>query len=362
MLECVLELHLFTKAMAGIRLYPNRSFLLAEATALTASLVMVAGAALAQVPAEPTPTEDLNPLRPLNQSSSDLSIAAADQLLSQAQAAMAQGNRQQAIDKFQQARRMFNQLSGNYQELSSLFTGIDTRLYESNRAKALETAQKRDQATFELALLYRAEQAPEQAIPLFMEVLRSQQPTRSLGQRAYQQLYELGFVSQPFSFGNSAPESAETEEPDEVAKVSEASDFSLAAAAQMLEAASSDIAAQNYPEAIATLQQARELLNQISTFYQDLAAMFVGVDNDLNSSLRDQALEAVRQRDQATYRLALIYRTQNQPAQAVPLLMSILRSQQPTRELGQQAYQQLYELGFVEEPFSRSRASASGPR
>ncbi|ASC71621.1 uncharacterized protein XM38_025740 [Halomicronema hongdechloris C2206] len=347
--------------MAGIRLSSNRSRLLAAATALTASLVMVAGEALAQVPAEPTPTEELNQLRPLNQSSSALSIAAADALLSQAQQAMSQGNRQQAKEKLQQARSMFNQLSGNYQELSSLFTGIDTRLYESNRAKALETAQKRDQATFELAVLHRAEQAPEQAIPLFMEVLRSQQPTRPLGQRAYQQLYELGFVSQPFSLGNNEAEPAETTA-DETASVSETGDLSLAAAAQMLDESSSAIAAQNYPQAIETLQQARETLNQISTFYQDLAAMFVGINDDLNASLRDQALEAVRQRDQATYRLALIYRTQNQPAQAVPLLMSILRSQQPTRELGQQAYQQLYELGFVEEPFSRSSASVSGSR
>jgi len=37
--------------------------------------------------------------------------------------------------------------------------------------------------------------------------------------------------------------------------------------------------------------------------------------------------------------------------------MEILRSQQPTRELGQQAYQQLFELGFVDEPFDGSSSS-----
>jgi hypothetical protein len=32
-----------------------------------------------------------------------------------------------------------------------------------------------------------------------MEILRSQQPTRDLGQRAYQQLFELGFVDEPYA-------------------------------------------------------------------------------------------------------------------------------------------------------------------
>jgi hypothetical protein len=42
---------------------------------------------------------------------------------------------------------------------------------------------------------------------------------------------------------------------------------------------------------------------------------------------------------------------QDEPEKAVPLLMEVLRSQQPTRDLGQQAYQQLYEMGFVEAPY-----------
>jgi hypothetical protein len=37
--------------------------------------------------------------------------------------------------------------------------------------------------------------------------------------------------------------------------------------------------------------------------------------------------------------------------------MEILRSQQPTRELGQRAYQQLFELGFVDEPYAGRAAT-----
>jgi thioredoxin-like negative regulator of GroEL len=86
--------------------------------------------------------------------------------------------------------------------------------------------------------------------------------------------------------------------------------------------------------------------------------MFVGVNSQLNSNHREQALEAAQMRDQATYQLALIYRAQNKPDQAVPLLMEILRSQQPTRELGQRAYQQLFEIGFVSQPYAGSTTVA----
>jgi hypothetical protein len=59
-----------------------------------------------------------------------------------------------------------------------------------------------------------------------MEILRSQQPTRDLGQRAYQQLYELGFVDAPYA-GQTAtfPEEPVEEEvivvPEEVIVVPE---------------------------------------------------------------------------------------------------------------------------------------------
>ena len=52
-------------------------------------------------------------------------------------------------------------------------------------------------------------------------------------------------------------------------------------------------------------------------------------------------------RDSATYQLALVHRAQDQPELAVPLLVQIIRSQNPTTDLGKKSYQQLYELGFV---------------
>jgi hypothetical protein len=112
----------------------------------------------------------------------------------------------------------------------------------------------------------------------------------------------------------------------------------------------------NYPAAVKKLQEARQVFNQLSNFYQDLASSFSGIDNRISDSQRRKALDAAQLRDEATYRLAVAHRAQNQPELAVPLLVQIIRSQQPTRELGQKSYQQLLEMGFVDAPYPRPRA------
>ncbi|NES66576.1 MAG: hypothetical protein F6K24_15610, partial [Okeania sp. SIO2D1] len=78
------------------------------------------------------------------------------------------------------------------------FSGIDNRLADDQRTKALDTAQMRDQATYQLALVHRAQNQPELAVPLLVQIISSQQPTRDLGKKAYQQLLELGFVDIPY--------------------------------------------------------------------------------------------------------------------------------------------------------------------
>lgn len=123
--------------------------------------------------------------------------------------------------------------------------------------------------------------------------------------------------------------------------------------------ASSAVSSQDYPQAIKKLQEARQIFNQMSNFYQELAASFSGIDNRIADSQRQKALETALMRDDATYQLALVHRTQNQPELAVPLLVQIIRSQNPTRDLGKKAYQQLFELGFVDAPYPKA-GDASG--
>ncbi len=126
--------------------------------------------------------------------------------------------------------------------------------------------------------------------------------------------------------------------------------------------ASNAVSGQNYGLAATKLQEARQVFNQLSNFYQELNASFTGIDNRIATSQRQKALETAQMRDEATYQLALVHRAQNQPELAVPLLVQIIRSQNPTRELGKKAYQQLFELGFVDSPFPRaSNTSSSSP-
>jgi hypothetical protein len=141
---------------------------------------------------------DPNNLRPLTQEGSLLSLQGGQRLMAEASQAISAQNYTLAARKLQEARQVFNQLSNFYQQLSSSFSGIDNRIYSAQRQKALETAEMRDEATYQLALVHRAQNQPELAVPLLIQIVRSQNPTRDLGKKAYQQLFELGFVDSPY--------------------------------------------------------------------------------------------------------------------------------------------------------------------
>jgi len=147
--------------------------------------------------AQPLDPKDPNILRPGTQNSSLLSVAGGQRLMTEASSAVSSQDYPQAIQKLQEARQVFNQMSNFYQELAASFSGIDNRTADSQRQKALETALMRDDATYQLALVHRAQNQPELAVPLLVQIIRSQSPTRELGKKAYQQLVELRFVDAP---------------------------------------------------------------------------------------------------------------------------------------------------------------------
>jgi hypothetical protein len=147
--------------------------------------------------AQPKPTEPSR-TTPNTLNSSVFSLSGADRLVSEAVDAAGKQNYDLAATKFQDARQIYNQLSNFYQDLVGSFTGLDNRIADSHRQKALQAAQLRDKSTYQLALVYRAKNQPELAIPLLVQLVRSQQPSRDLGKQAYQQLFELGFVDEIF--------------------------------------------------------------------------------------------------------------------------------------------------------------------
>lgn len=160
--------------------------------------------------AQPIDPTNPNVVAPTGQSGGLLSLQGGQRLMDDANRAVSAQNYTLAVKKLQDARQVYNQLSNFYQELASSFSGVDNRVADSQRKKALETAQMRDQATYQLALVHRAQNQPELAVPLLVQIIRSQQPTRDLGKKAYQQLLELGFVDvqYPRAAGESAPASA----------------------------------------------------------------------------------------------------------------------------------------------------------
>ncbi len=170
----------------------------------------------------------------------------------------------------------------------------------------------------------------------------------------------VGAIAVPFA---AHAQLGDTQQPAEVQPPAEAPDatrsveqstspIGIAAGQSLMGEAESAITAQNYTLAAEKLVAARKALNDVSTYYQNLSSVFVGVDSRVNSGLRDLALQSAEVRDQASYQLAVVYRAQSRPDLAVPLLVEVVNSQQPTRPLGQQAYQQLYELGFVAVPYN----------
>ncbi len=147
---------------------------------------------------QPSAPNTPNVLSPEAQNNSVLSVQGGQKLMSEASNAVSAQNYTLAAKKLQDARQVFNQVSNFYQELATSFSGIDNRLADSQRKKALDTAQMRDDATYQLALVHRAQNQPELAVPLLVQIIRSQNPTRDLGKKAYQQLFELGFVDAPY--------------------------------------------------------------------------------------------------------------------------------------------------------------------
>ena len=146
---------------------------------------------------QPIDPNDPNNLRPTSPSGALLSVEGGKRLMSDAQNAVSSQNYSEAAKKFQDARSVFNQLSNFYQQLNSSFSGIDNRVADNLRKQARDTAQMRDEATYQLALVHRAQNKPSLAVPLLVQIIRSQMPTRDLGKKAYQQLLELGFVDAP---------------------------------------------------------------------------------------------------------------------------------------------------------------------
>lgn len=146
-----------------------------------------------------------------NEFDSVFSIEGGKNLMAEADKAVDDQQYDVAAQKLQSARQVFNQLSNFYLQLFNSFSGLDNIVAESHRKKALETGIERDNATYQLALVHRAQDQPELSVPLLIQIITSQSPTSGLGKKAYEQLLEIGFVDAPLSPPKPRPTEPQTE-------------------------------------------------------------------------------------------------------------------------------------------------------
>ena len=152
---------------------------------------------------------------------------------------------------------------------------------------------------------------------------------------------------------NSTEPAAENSNPSSV--------FSIDGGKKLMQEADQAIDNQDYELAGQKLQSARQVFNQLSNFYLQLYNGTSQLDNVAADSHRKKALETGVARDEATYQLALVHRSQNKPELSIPLLIQIINSQSPGIGLGKKAYDQLLEIGFVDVPITIPKAGSNPP-
>ena len=101
----------------------------------------------------------------------------------------------------------------------------------------------------------------------------------------------------------------------------------------------------------AKYEKAIEASRLLSNFYRSLGGAFRGLDARIPREMDLKGREALNRQAEASLRLAALFRRQNQPTMAVPLLVTVVTLVTPAKPQGQKAYQSLVELGFVETEF-----------
>jgi len=178
----------------------------------------------------------------------------------------------------------------------------------------------------------------------------------------------LGFPTKLLAQSPTEPsetiDSIESENPPESedASTQPASILSIEGGQKLMEEADQAIEAQQYDLAAEKLQNARQVYNQLSNFYLQLFNSFTGLDNNAAEAHRKKALDTSLERDNATYQLALVHRSQNKSELSVPLLIQIITSQSPGIGLGKKAYEQLLEIGFVDTPYTAPKPGEVKPQ
>ncbi|MFY7695383.1 MAG: hypothetical protein ACOVQK_03480 [Cyanobium sp.] len=133
--------------------------------------------------------------------------------------------------------------------------------------------------------------------------------------------------------------------------------FDVRAVQALLARGDSAAAAGNLPEARRYYDQARDASKQLLGFYRDLSGAFRGLDARIPREMDDKGRQVLDALVQSDLRLAALFRRQNQPEVAVPLLVEVVKTMTPSTDAGRKAYQQLLEIGFASTPYTAPSAN-----
>jgi len=111
----------------------------------------------------------------------------------------------------------------------------------------------------------------------------------------------------------------------------------------------------DFAKAREEFDKARQISKQLLNFYRDLGGAFKGLDARIPRAMDANGRKTLEMLAESNLRLATLFRKMNQPEVAVPLLVEVVRIMTPAKDQGQQAYQTLLELGFVETPYAGAR-------
>ena len=136
--------------------------------------------------------------RVLSTENSSLNIKSINNFLDQAEVSINKGNLDDAVEKLKKARTFSNLLIKYYRDLNSSFRGINALIPREMANKNRNVIQLLSKANLQLAIIHRSKGEPELSVPLLVEVVKIQTPSNPIGVKAYQQLFELGFVDTPF--------------------------------------------------------------------------------------------------------------------------------------------------------------------
>ena len=148
------------------------------------------------------------------------------------------------------------------------------------------------------------------------------------------------------------PAAVQAQQEPQRALESSGSPFNLEAVRTLLARGDAAAASGNLTEARKLYDQARDACRRLLGFYRDLSGSFRGLDARIPREMDQKGREALETMAQANLRLAAVFRRQNQPEVAVPLLVEVVKVMTPANENGRKAYQQLVELGFAVTPYN----------